>query len=220
MKKSTQLNKYQSIYKSMNKNALLIFLPVLASLWFLITVIWGGSIYGNYSHISQFISELGATGSPISVYVNYFGFIPTQLFILIFIFLSAIKIPKTKPNIIGLILLCVYTLSLTVAAIFPCDFECRPQTATISHKIHILSAIPAYLSGAFAILILSLGLKEWAVSKTFKNIGLVLAAVILICFVNLDDSSKSVGLVQRLLEASIFFWLILFAIHVKTYLKS
>lgn len=203
----------------MNKNNIII-LPIIATLWFLVTVIWSGNIYGNYSHISQFISELGATGSPNGSYVNYLGFIPTQLFILIFIFICAIKIPKTKSNIIGLSLLCVYTLSLTIAAIFPCDFECRPETPTTSHTIHILSAIPAYLSGAFAILILSLGLKEWATSKTFINIGYAITVIILICFVNLDDGSKYVGLIQRILEASIFLWFILFAIHVKAHLKN
>lgn len=201
----------------MNKNTALIGLPVFASLWFLIAVIWGGTVYENYSHTSQFISELGATGSSVGTYINYFGFIPTQIIIFVFIILCAFKIPRTPLNSAGLILLCVYTFSLAIAAIFPCDYECRPIKASTSHMIHIASAIPAYLSGALAIFILSKGLKNWVPTSAFEKLGYALTVLILICFFNLDDSSQYVGLVQRILEASIFIWLILFGGHVKAF---
>lgn len=196
---------------------MLIALPVISALWFLVTLTWGGIEYENYSHVSQFISELGATGSSTGTFVNYFGFIPTQLFILLFVLISATIIPRTKLNILGMILIAVYTLSLGVAAIFPCDFECRPQVPTTSHNIHILSTLPAYLGGAFAMFAISIGLEHWAPSKFLKNLGIVLGCTILLCFISIDPNSSFVGLIQRILEASIFVWLILLGRHTKTY---
>jgi hypothetical protein len=172
----------------MMKNNALIGLPILAALWFLITVICGGIAYENYNHMSQFIIELGATGTYTGASINYIGFIPTQLIILLFIIICAHKLPRSSLNTVGLLLLCVYTFSLTIAAIFPCDYECRPQTPSTSHMIHIASAIPAYLSGAMAIFILSKGLKKWAPSKAFEKLGYAISILILICFFSLDDS--------------------------------
>lgn len=202
------------------KNTVLIGLPIIAALWFVITIVWGGIAYENYNHMSQFISELGATGASTSAFINYIGFIPTQLLILLFIIICANKLPQSPLNTAGLLLLCVYTFSLTTAAIFPCDFECRPETPTKSHVIHILSAIPAYLSGSMAIFILSKGLKKWAPSKAFEKFGYAISILILICFFNLDDSSQYVGLIQRILEASIFLWFILFAQHINKHRQT
>ncbi|MCC3860552.1 DUF998 domain-containing protein [Pseudemcibacter aquimaris] len=201
----------------MNKNNLLVILPIFAASWFLVTLVWGGIIYENYNHSSQFISELGATGAVTGPFVNYLGFIPTQMFILIFIVLCTKIIPKNKYNILGMSFLVLYTLSLTVAAVFPCDFECRPASPTLSHNIHIVSALPGYLGGAAAIFLISLGLDNWAPSKFFKNLGITLGMVLLLCFTNLDPNSQWVGLIQRILEASIFIWLILLGKHIKTY---
>jgi len=201
----------------MMKNTALIGLPILAALWFLITVVLGGIAYENYNHMSQFISELGATGASTGAIINYIGFIPTQLIILLFIIICAHKLPRSSLNTVGLLLLCVYTFSLTIAAIFPCDYECRPQTPSTSHMIHIASAVPAYLSAAIAIFILSKGLEKWAPSKAFEKLGYAISILILICFFSLDDSSQYVGLIQRILEATIFLWFILFGQHVKNH---
>ena len=62
----------------MNKKDLLLTLPILSFLWFTATIVIGGLFYPDYNHISQFISELGATGSPYGNYVNYLGFLPTE----------------------------------------------------------------------------------------------------------------------------------------------
>ena len=90
-----------SMYR-MNKKDLLLTLPILSFLWFTATIVIGGLFYPDYNHISQFISELGATGSPYGNYVNYLGFLPTELFILAFVLICSSVIPRTKANFIGL----------------------------------------------------------------------------------------------------------------------
>jgi hypothetical membrane protein len=52
---------------------------------FLLTVI-GGANFPNYSHASQFISELGASGAPNARVINLAGFLPAGLLLIAFTF--------------------------------------------------------------------------------------------------------------------------------------
>ncbi|WP_200768107.1 DUF998 domain-containing protein [Vibrio nigripulchritudo] len=204
----------------MNSRYLLLALPIFSFTWFTSTVFIAGYFYPDYSHISQFISELGATGAPHGAYVNYLGFIPTELFILGFVFVSYSVIPRTKLNTIGLIFIAIYGITLGIAAFFPCDFECRPDTPSISHNIHMASAFPGYLCGVMAIFCLSSGSTSWSNSKVFKFTGYTAAIVALLAFLSLDPSSKTVGLNQRILELTIYAWLIFLGYSLSEYLHD
>ena len=202
----------------LNRRYLLLGLPILSFLWFTSTIVIAGHFYPDYSHMAQFISELGATGSPYGAYVNYLGFIPTELFILGFVFISYSVLPRTKSNTIGLLFIAIYGVTLGIAAFFPCDFECKPDVATISHNIHMASAFPGYLCGIIAMFCISSGSMPWSKSKAFKFVGFVLAILALFAFLNLDQSSINVGLNQRILELSMYSWLIFFGYSLSKYL--
>ncbi len=196
------------------RNILLV-LPVASFLWFTSVLIWGGITYENYNHASQFISELGATGAPHGSLINYLGFIPAEILILVFVYLSFSVPPTSAKNKTGLILIAVYAISLCAAAVFPCDFGCRPETPTLSHMIHISSAIPAYLSGITAIFLISSGSENWCGSNTLKIAGYILGLIAVLAFFNLDEASDLVGAFQRLLEASIYIWLIMLGYNLR-----
>ncbi len=201
----------------MNKKQLLTLLPILSFIWFFMTIILGGLFYNNYSHISQFISELGATGIENGSLINYLGFIPTQVFLLIFIFLCISVIPKTKTNMTGLFFIAIYAFTLGVAAVFPCDFECRPKNPSISHLIHIYSAMPGYLCGIVGIFFISSKSKLWTESNFFMIVSYILVVCALLAFIFLDSEFKIGGAIQRLLELSIYSWLILFGFYLGKY---
>jgi hypothetical membrane protein len=205
---------------TLNSRYLLIALPIFSFLWFTSTIFIAGHFYPDYSHIAQFISELGATGSPYGAYVNYLGFIPTELFILGFVFISYSVLPRTKSNTIGLIFIGIYGITLGIAAFFPCDFECKPDVPTISHNIHMASAFPGYLCGIIAIFCISSGSMSWSKSKAFKFTGYVAAILALFAFLNLDPSSKIVGLNQRILELIMYSWLIFLGYSLSKYLPN
>ena len=184
----------------MNKKDLLLTLPILSFLWFIATIVIGGLFYPDYNHISQFISELGATGSPYGNYVNYLGFMPAELFMFAFVFICFSVIPRTKANFIGLFFIALYGLTLSVASFYPCDYECRPIDPTLSHNIHIFSAFPGYLSGIISMFFLSSGSSVWAKSQNFKIFSYVIGALCIYAFLNLDPKSEFVGAVQRSLD--------------------
>ncbi len=189
----------------------------MSFVWFTVTVVVAGFFYPEYSHTSQFISELGATGSPHGRYVSYFGFIPVNLFILAFVITCFLVMPKTKKNrlyvnITGLAFIAVYGLTLGIAALFPCDFECRPVEPTISHNIHLLSAFPGYICGIISIFVMSTLSGQ---PKRFKVISITIGGICVLLFFSLDPDSKFVGVYQRSLEVSIYIWLIYFAFSLR-----
>jgi len=203
-----------------NRKNLLLAFPILSLIWFAGTMIVAGLYYPEYSHITQFISELGATGSPHGEYVNYLGFIPTEIFILAFAFTCFLVIPKTKKNITGLSFIVVYGLTLGISAIYPCDFQCRPVEPTFSHNIHMLSAFPGYLCGIISIFILSSGSPLFVQGKAFKLISFTIGGLCIYAFLSLDPSSNVVGVYQRSLDLMIYAWFIYFAYNVRTHLPD
>lgn len=204
----------------MHHNKWILALPIMSFIWFTCTVILGGLFYPEFSHTSRFISELGATGSPYGDYVNYLGIIPAELMMLAFVFVSHHKLPSTKMNVIGLIFITLYSLCLGVAALFPCDFECRPITPTFSQTLHMLSAFVGYMCGIISIFILSLTSSRWTQKSTFKFVSLILAFICLYLVFSLSDQSTFVGLYQRSLDATIYLWFIYFAYYLSQYLAD
>ena len=199
----------------MNRKNLLLVFPILSMIWFAGTIIIGGFYYPDYSHVSQFISELGATGSPYGNYVNYLGFIPTEFFILAFVYTCLIVMPKTKRNLTGVSFIGIYGFTLGIAAIFSCDFECSPAKPSISHNIHMLSAFPGYLCGIISVFILSSGSPSLGQSRLFKTMGIVMGCLCVFAFVNLNPESNIVGVYQRSLETLLYSWFIYFGYNLR-----
>ena len=204
----------------MNTKQLLLVFPILSFIWFAGTIAIAGFYYPGYSHISQFISELGATGSPYGDLVNYLGFIPTELFILSFVFTCLLVMPKTKRNLTGLAFIAIYGITLGIAALFPCDFECSPVEPSFSHNIHMLSAFPGYLCGIIAVFIFASKPTLLNQSKTFRTIGFAVGILCIYAFLNLDPDSNIVGLYQRCLELLMYSWFIYFAYSVSKLLPN
>lgn len=201
----------------MSKRLLPLALPVCSFIWFTSTVVIAGHFYPGYRHTTQFISELGATGSPHGKYVNYLGFFPAELLVIGFVLVSYLVIPRTKLNITGLLFVAVYAMCLGVAAFSPCDFECKPDMPTLSHNVHMASAVPGYLSAIIAMFCIAIGAKSWTKSPVFEVAGFIAGALAILVFLNLDPSSTTIGLNQRMLELVIYAWLIFFGYSLSQY---
>jgi hypothetical membrane protein len=83
-----------------------------------------GALYPGYSHISQSMSELGATGAPHAVIINTLSFPLLGLFFFIFAFTVHRSIEKNKASLIGPCLVVLSGFSLVMTGIFQCDPGC------------------------------------------------------------------------------------------------
>ena len=74
--------------------------PLLFSVMTIVT----GALRGEYSHLTQFISELGADGTPYSGLMNYAGFVPAGLLIAGFGAALATTLPRDRFRLAAAIL--------------------------------------------------------------------------------------------------------------------
>ncbi len=111
----------------------------------ILIVVVAGALTPDYSHVSQFVSELGATGAAYEWLVRLAGFLPAGLLLLAFCALALRVLPRSPAVIAGLLGLAIYALGYLVAAAFPCDLGCSPAQPSTSQLIHDAGGLVGYL---------------------------------------------------------------------------
>jgi hypothetical membrane protein len=166
------------------------------------------SLRPNYNHASQFISELGATGSPNADLMNYLGFIPSGLMILSFGLSLLILIPKSRTSIIGSVLVALFGIGMIVVGFFSCDIGC-PREGSFENMIHDQISGPSFLSVIIGILLLGISFRKHTL---LRNLWVYSVVTGLISFgfmaglINSIESNYLIGLWQRMLLGTIFLW--------------
>jgi hypothetical membrane protein len=192
----------------LSRRLLLGLLPIASLTWLTASVLIAGALRPGYSHSAQFMSELGAPGAWT---MNVFGFIPTELLMLAFVALAAKALRRSPLALVGLALLAVYAIGLIIGALAPCDLGCRPAVPSLTHQMHMLAGLIAYLSALISITVLAIAAARRGAWRLMVA-GFVCAAGGIGLLVILDPDLAQVGLVQRGLEALIYGWLILFGV--------
>ena len=86
---------------------------------FTLSTIISASLRPDYSHVSQFISELGATGTSNAQLMNFAGFLPTGLMIAALgVSLFFLLLPKRPVSSIGSALIAIFGLGAFFSGIF------------------------------------------------------------------------------------------------------
>jgi hypothetical protein len=179
-----------------------------ASLLVLMTVA-GAAAWPGYSHVSQYISELGATGAPHGRLVSLGGFLPVGVLLTTFAVLAALIPPRGVLKTLGSIGLFLFALGYLGAAVFPCDFGCRPETPSGSQMLHMAFGLAGYILAPLTLAVLAIASRKWPGAKGLFPLGLVCAVVAGIAFFSMADPFA--GLFQRVLEGSVLLWIVAFA---------
>jgi hypothetical membrane protein len=187
-------------------------LPALTALGSFITlasvVLVAGALTPGYSHVSQFISELGARGAPHEWLVRIGGFLPAGLLLLAFCRIAYGALPRSQATTLGLVGLALYAIGYLAAATFPCDIGCSPDRPSLSQIIHNVSGMVGYLLAPTFLFVLSNAARTWPDARHLALTGYAAAGLALLGLLTMSPSSSAVGLSQRLLEASVFSWTI------------
>jgi len=178
----------------------------------LLTVI-GGANFPNYSHASQFISELGASGAPNARLINLAGFLPAGIFIIAFAFLARRSLPRSGATTFGLIGLALFALGYLVAAFFPCEADCRPTEPTLSQAIHNLFGLAGYLIAPLSLFALGWQARRWARATHLSVLGFIASGFALLGLLFLSPEFRYVGVAQRILEGSVLTWIMACALY-------
>jgi hypothetical protein len=197
-------------------------LGILGVIFFIATTILGGLLIPNYNHVEQFISESYAISTQYGIYLRIFGFIQSGVFITLFAFFAIRILPKSKLTSIGLLGFGIsYGIGTIMVSIFPCDAGCNKELIdpSLSQLIHNLFGAFVYLITPICLILIGAKAKNWINGKGIFTTS-ILCGSLAILFVMIFISSLEgnyIGLYQRIVEASILFWMVKFAFYIKHY---
>lgn len=182
---------------------------VLGAAWLVAMVLIGGAAWDGYDHVGQYISELGATGAPHGWQVSWLGFLPIGLLICAFAFFAYMAAPRSVLSALGFVGVFLFSIGYVGSAFFPCDFGCRPDTPSFSQVMHELVGLAGYLLAPLTLLLLGLAAWKWQGARWLAILGFIAAAGALVGVGGLmEPESPTVGLYQRVLEASMLSWIV------------
>ena len=191
---------------------LLLLAGIVGPLLFAAAVFVVGTLRPDYSHVTQFMSELAEAGGQYAWLMKYFGFMLPAVFILIFVVAFRTRLPSTALSSIGTSLLVVFAVSMFLAGVFPCDVGCSPPEPSPDQKLHDLFSILACPSFTAGVFFWGLSLFRYAGWRRFGIYTLgtaTLSLVLLIVMIQSEASREGTGTYQRLYLGVLFLWLMM-----------
>ncbi len=160
----------------------------------------GATIKPGYSSISQYISELNATGTLHAEALGLYGFLP--LAVLFATFLWVARPVAAVPGIsrMGWWLLWSQPMAFFIAFLAPCDAGC-PESGSLSQIIHNALGLLTYFAGATGLfLVASAPVLQGTGARTYLRFTGI-AFVVLFVVMLQPELAPVRGLIQRLADA-------------------
>jgi hypothetical protein len=183
-----------------------------------LTVLFGVSFYviedmikPGYSSLSQYISELNATGSAWAWQIGYFGFVPLGMLLAAYWLAANALIAVDGVSRLGWWLLWSLPLAFIGVALAPCDLGC-PMEGSIMQTIHALNALLTYFATALGLCLISFAarLDQYPFARLFLR-GTSIAFVVLFVVMLLPQVAAIRGLLQRTADALLAVCILLIA---------
>ncbi len=166
----------------------------------------GAAIKPGYSHITHFISELNATGTPWAVELGLFGFLPLGVIFAAFL-LAVIPVTQVRgASRLGLWLLWSQPIAFVGVAFAPCDAGC-PIGSSAVQVIHDALGLVTYLSGALGLILLSSAKVLSPGPRLFLRFAGIAWLVLFVLMIQ-PEAMPVRGLLQRIADA-LLAWSIL-----------
>lgn len=188
---------------------------------FVAACVLGAQPFGGYSHVSNYISETYAVGTPHGKLLRFLGYIPAGLLLAAFARGARSLVPPSMGARAGFLCLGLfYGLGTVVCSLFPCDPGCGRLSSgntSASQLIHNLAGLLTYLTVPLALIVLGLAARKWPGGKNVAAAGLVCGAVAVAgatLFLG-NPASPVAGLVQRVTESAVLGWIVICARYLK-----
>ena len=181
-----------------------------------VAVVVAGRFEPGYSHISQFVSELGAVGASNRIVFSYGGLFLSGLLTVLFALGMYLLVKPSQSFVASSLLAALAGFGRLVAGVFPCDAGCVIENMSFLATLHALAGFAALSSGAFAPLLLAMGLRRRRQSQLFwLSVGLGGASLVLVFIMfGFGKGLPYVGVIQRLILAAFYTWVVAVALKV------
>ena len=189
---------------------------VAGPILFVLAVLAAAAGHPGYSHVANFMSELGATGAPRAALMNYIGFVPAGTLLTVFAITLVSALPRTPLVTAGVVLVMLFGIGVAAAGIFSCDLGCPTSGGTLENQIHNAIGPSCFLCVIAGAGILGWQFRELPDWRHLSGYSLATSAVALVFFLGLVrslDARALTGLWQRLMLGTLFLWCGVTAVH-------
>jgi hypothetical membrane protein len=179
---------------------------------FAAVVVLCGALRPGYSHSAQFISELGAIGTPNAALMNLAGFVAGGSLIAAFGVSLTSLLPPRRSSVAVAVLIGMFGLGLVLAGCFHCTPGCPQDEPTLHDGVSIAAFLCAIAGLAFA----AFGFRSvatWSGLWAYSAISSGAALLLLVALAASIQFHAFTGLWQRLLVGTLFLWCAVVATH-------
>lgn len=183
---------------------------------FVTTTLICASLRPGFDHMTQFISELGANGSPHAAVMNYAGFFPTGVLFLSFGVALGIAVRPSRLGLLSAALVSLFGTGVIAAGWFSCDTGCPIVGASREALLHDQISVSSFLAAIVGAGLLGLFARQrpgWRGLWLYCLASSALALVFLGLLGSSLESRSFTGLWQRLLLAVLFSWCAVVGAH-------
>ena len=196
---------------------------ILGPVLFTLVTVISAELRPDYNHMHEFISALGASETANEQLMNFAGFIPAGLLIVLFGFSMLMHLPKPLISKIGSLLIMAFGLGMMTAGVYSCDPGCLPD-GTAESIIHERVSTITFPSAILGILLLGISFRKQIGFRKLMMYSLTsgfLAVAILATMISTFETRNFTGLWQRLLLLTIFIWTTVIGLYLfKSYKES
>ena len=185
---------------------------IISPVVFAILILLVGSLRPEYSHLVNFVSELGAIGAPNAIFQRI-NFLLVGILIMVFAFGLHRGIANRKGSFIGPLLVGIFGFSAVLSGVFSADLI---QPESFSNNMHMLASGIGSTAALIGFFVISDSLEKDPLWKSYRYFSIIIAVVaILVSMVGggLLGALGLPGLSQRLYMAVLFLWIEVMAIH-------
>ncbi|HEX8072657.1 MAG TPA: DUF998 domain-containing protein [Pyrinomonadaceae bacterium] len=189
---------------------------VLAPVLWAASIIICASVRPGYSHLTQYISELGERGSSTELLMRYAGFVPTGLMHVAFAaaLYAAFRGYRLAP--VAAALLALNGLGRVAAGLFPCEAGCAGPRVLLSQRLHSLAAGVGFLALIGAAILWGVLLRRHRSLSGLSgySIGAGLLGLVFLLLMSWSAELRSgTGLYERLSSGVLSLWVLVFAVR-------
>jgi hypothetical membrane protein len=192
------------------------FCGILAPILWALVIVVCGSLRPEYSHLTQYISELGERGGSTELIMRYAGFLPTGLMHIGFAASLWVVFKDAPLARIAALLLALNGLARIGAGLFPCEPGCALPRILLSQKLHSLSAGVGFFALAGSAMLWGIVLRrrqDFRVLGTYSIVSGCLGLAFLALMSWNAESRINTGLYERLSTGVLSAWVGVFAIR-------
>lgn len=187
---------------------------MLAPLLWASAIVFCGSSRPEFSHFTQYISELGERGSSTEFIMRYAGFLPTGLMHMAFAASLYVAFRGGRLATIAATLLAINGLARIGAGLFPCEPGCAGPNLLLSQQLHSLSAGIGFFAFIGASVLWGIFLRRY---RSLRGLGLysvgcgAAGLVFLLLMVWSAELRAGTGLYERLSSGVLSLWVLVLA---------